>query len=124
MGLVVTCGGGPGVMEGVCRGVQVNAGVAVGLLPGSTAEEANPFLTVAIATGIGEARNALIARAGFCMLVVGDSYGTLSEVALGLQFGKPVFGLSGAARLEGVEHFNDSDSALLAVAHCALSMTR
>lgn len=123
MGLVVACGGGTGVMEGVCRGVQANAGVVVGLLPGVNPEGANPYLSVTIATGIGEARNALIARAGFCILAVGNSYGTLSEVALGLQFGKPVFGLSGAARLEGVMHYNDSDSALLAVAHCVLSLT-
>lgn len=116
MGLTVICGGRHGVMEAVARGASDAGGISIGLLPDATTEHANPYLTHVIATGIGEARNALIARAAFCLVVIGDSYGTLSEVALGLQFGKRVFGLEGAARIDGVEHCRDPDEVLEAVA--------
>jgi len=120
MGLTVICGGRHGVMEAVAQGASDAGGVSIGLLPDATTEHANPYLTHVIATGIGEARNALIARAALCLVVIGDSYGTLSEVALGLQFGKHVFGLEGAARIDGVEHCRDPDEALEAVALCVL----
>jgi hypothetical protein len=102
--LTVICGGRQGVMQAVCEGVARVGGLAVGLLPDADATNANPFVGVAIATGIGEARNALIARASFCLIAIGDSFGTLSEVALGRQFGKLVVGLEGAAKVEGVRH--------------------
>ena len=54
-------------------------------------------------------------------MVVGDSYGTLSEVALGCQFGKRVIGLEGAARVEGVEHVESVERALVEVARCVLN---
>lgn len=122
MGLAVVCGGRHGIMEAAAQGVQERGGIAIGLLPDATPEEANPYLTHVIATGLGEARNALIARAAFCLVAIGDSYGTLSEVALGLQFGKRVFGLAGAARVHGVEHRPDAEAALLAVANHVLAI--
>ena len=122
MGLAVVCGGRQGVMEAVAKGAAEAGGTAIGLLPEADTLEANRYLTLAIATGIGEARNALIARASFCLIAIGDSYGTLSEVALGLQFGKCIFGLEGAARLEGVRHWLDPDAALDCVAFHALGL--
>ena len=104
MGLAVLCGGRQGIMEGAARGATLVGGIAIGLLPHGDPSQANPFVTVAIASGIGEARNAIIAQAGACLIAVGDSYGTLSEVALGLRLGKRVFGLAGAARVDGVVH--------------------
>src|SRR5438132_10804598 len=102
MGLAVLCGGRQGVMEAVARGASKQRGLSIGLLPEPDAHAANAYLSVVLPTGIGEARNAIIARAAFCLVVVGDSYGTLSEVALGLQFGKPVLGLAGAPAIAGV----------------------
>jgi uncharacterized protein (TIGR00725 family) len=116
MGVAVICGGRQGVMEAVAEGVRRAGGVSIGLLPDADPEHANPCLTHVIATGLGEARNAVIARSAFCLVAIGDSYGTLSEVALGLQFGKRVFGLEGAARVPGVEHQGGADAAMLAVA--------
>jgi uncharacterized protein (TIGR00725 family) len=121
MRLAVICGGRQGIMEAVAQGAADEGGVAIGLLPEPTPEAANPYLTHVIATGLGEARNALIARSAFCLVAIGDSYGTLSEVALGLQFGKRVFGLAGAARVHGVEHRADADAALMAVANHVLA---
>ncbi len=121
MGFVVMCGGRHGVMEAVCRGAAMAGGSTIGILPDADPSFANPYVSTVIATGIGEARNALIARAAFCLVAVGDSFGTLSEVALGRQFGKLVIGLEGAARVDGVVHVEEVAAALDRVAHAALA---
>jgi uncharacterized protein (TIGR00725 family) len=120
-GLVVMCGGRHGVMQAVCEGVARVGGVSIGLLPDADPALANPFVSVVIATGIGEARNALIARAALCLIAIGDSYGTLSEVALGRQFGKLVIGLEGAARIDGVQHVASAHAAVTMVAERVLA---
>jgi len=120
MGLVAICGGRQGVMEAVCRGAAQAGGLSIGLLPDADPSFANPHVGVVIATGIGEARNALIARASLCLVVIGDSYGTLSEVALGRQFGKKVIGLEGAAKVDGVIYVDCVDQALAEVARAVL----
>jgi uncharacterized protein (TIGR00725 family) len=122
IGLSVVCGGRQGIMEAVCRGVAASGGISIGLLPEGDASHANPYVTVPVATGIGEARNAIVARSAFCLIVIGDSYGTLSEVALGLQFGRPVLGLLGAARVNGVRQFETVAQAIDAVAEIALGI--
>jgi len=119
-GFMVICGGRHGVMQSVCEGVARVGGVSIGLLPDTDPALANPFVTVALATGIGEARNALVARASFCLIAIGDSFGTLSEVALGRQFGKVVIGLEGAARVDGVLHVATPEAAVQRVAATVL----
>ena len=121
--LTVICGGRQGVMQAVCEGVARVGGLSIGLLPETDPAAANPFVSVAIATGIGEARNALIARASFCLIAIGDSFGTLSEVALGRQFGKLVVGLEGAAKLEGVQHAGTAREAVAMAAEAILGVT-
>jgi len=121
--LTVICGGRQGVMRAVCEGVTRVGGLALGLLPDVDPSSANPFVGVAIATGIGEARNALIARASFCLIAIGDSFGTLSEVALARQFGKLVIGLEGAADVEGVQHVDSPREAVTRVAESILGVT-
>ncbi len=115
-GVPIVCGGRHGVMEAVCEGAARVGGVSIGILPDADPALANPYVTIALATGIGEARNALIARAAFCLIAIGDSYGTLSEVAFGRQFGKLVVGLCGAAQVEGVQRVGAPRDAVLAVA--------
>jgi uncharacterized protein (TIGR00725 family) len=119
-GFIVVCGGRQGVMQAVCEGVARNGGMSIGLLPETDPSQANHYVSVALATGIGEARNALIARASLCLVAIGDSFGTLSEVALARHFGKRVFGLEGAARVDGVEHVADPRDAVTRVAETAL----
>jgi uncharacterized protein (TIGR00725 family) len=121
IGFTIVCGGRHGVMEAACRGAALHDGVTVGLLPDADPALANPHVRVVIATGIGEARNALIARAALCLVAIGDSYGTLSEVALGRQFGKLVVGLEGAARVDGVVHVATAADALERIALFALN---
>jgi len=122
-GFVVVCGGRQGVMQAVCEGVARNGGVSIGLLPETDPTQANPFVSIALATGIGEARNALIARASLCLVAIGNSFGTLSEVALGRHFGKRVLGLEGAPPVDGVEHVDNPQSAIARVAATALALT-
>jgi len=121
MGLSLICGGRGGVMEGACRGAAEAGGIAIGVLPDADPASANPYASVVLASGIGEARNAVIARAALCLVAIGDNFGTLSEVALGRQFGKPVIGLEGAARVEGVVQVATAADALEQVARCVLS---
>ena len=92
---VVVCGGLGGVMEAAALGASQLGGSSLGILPGSDRAEANRHLTMAIATGLGELRNALLVRCCDAVLVVGGSWGTLSEVALALRVGKPVVSLRG-----------------------------
>jgi len=122
MGVTVVCGGLMGVMGAVSKGASENAGTVVGLLPQGDWRDANPYVTVPIATGIGEARNAIIARASLCVVAVGGGYGTVSEMALALQFGVPVFGVFDATSLPGARAVTDVDEALEEVAGVVLAL--
>ena len=121
MGLALICGGRGGVMEAACKGAAEAGGIAIGVLPDAEPTPANPYATVVLATGIGEARNAVIARAALCLVAIGNNFGTLSEVALGRQFGKLVIGLEGAAQVEGVVQVATPAAALEQVARCVLA---
>jgi uncharacterized protein (TIGR00725 family) len=92
-GAVLVCGGMTGVMEAACKGARTEAGTTVGLLPGGDRAQANPYVSVALPTGLGEMRNALIVRAADAVIAVAGEYGTLSEIALALKTGVPVVGI-------------------------------
>jgi uncharacterized protein (TIGR00725 family) len=113
-GAVVVCGGGPGVMEAVCRGARAAGGTTVGLLPGLDRDDANPHLSVAIPTGMGQGRNLLLVRSSDALVAVGGGFGTLSEIALALRTGIPLIGLATWALRLGdhpVEAFGVADDA-------------
>lgn len=88
VGLV--CGGRGGVMEAACRGAQQAGGLTIGILPGTDRASGNPHLTVALPTGLGQARNALVAQAGEAVIAIGGGPGTLSEIALAVKSGRRV----------------------------------
>jgi uncharacterized protein (TIGR00725 family) len=90
LGAVVVCGGRGGVMEAACRGAKEAGGTTVGILPGLDRGEANAYVDVAIATGLGEARNVLVVRAADALVAVGGEWGTLTEIAFALKAGKTV----------------------------------
>jgi len=92
-GAVVVCGGLTGVMEAVAKGVRAAGGLTIGVLPGNDARDANAFIDVPLATGMGEMRNALIVRVAGAIVAIGGGTGTLSEIALALRIGTPVVGL-------------------------------
>jgi uncharacterized protein (TIGR00725 family) len=92
-GAIVACGGRGGVMEAVCRGAAERGGMTVGILPGSDAAEGNAFLRIALPTGMGQARNAILVLAGRAVIAIGGGAGTLSEIGLALKAGRRVIGL-------------------------------
>jgi uncharacterized protein (TIGR00725 family) len=100
-GALLVCGGLGGAMEAACRGAKGEGGKTLGILPGADRSAANRYVDVAIPTGLGEARNALIVRAADALIAIAGGYGTLSEIALALRAGKPVIGL-GTWDIEGV----------------------
>ena len=89
-GAVLVCGGLGGVMQAACRGATAEGGLTVGLLPGDDPSDANHFVDVAIPTGIGYARNFLVASAAQGIIAIGGSIGTLSEMSFALVKGLPV----------------------------------
>ncbi len=80
-------------MEAASRGARTAGGMVIGILYGNDPNQGNPYLTAAVATGLGEARNAIIARTADAVIAVGGEFGTLSEIALALKMGKAVIGL-------------------------------
>jgi uncharacterized protein (TIGR00725 family) len=108
-------------MEAACEGAASAGGMSIGLLPDDEWQAANRFVTIPIATGIGVARNAIIARAGLALVAVGG-YGTLSEIALALQFGRPVLTLLDAPAVSGVRPMDSVEATLDAVCHLVLAL--
>jgi uncharacterized protein (TIGR00725 family) len=114
-GAVLVSGGRGGVMLASCRGAHRRGGLTVGLLPGADRAEGNPFLTVAVPTGLGELRNGLIVRSADAVVAVGGGHGTLSEIALALKLGRPVVGL-GTWEVHGIQHVSTPEEALALIA--------
>lgn len=94
-GHAVVTGGLGGVMAAASRGAAIGEGTVIGILPGPDRSAANPFVTVAIPTDLGELRNALLVRCADIVICVGGSWGTLSEVALAVKTAVPVVMLNG-----------------------------
>ncbi len=117
-GAVLVCGGLGGVMEAACRGAREEGAVTVGVLPGLDRGAANPYVQIALATGLGEARNALVVRAADAVIAVGGEFGTLSEIALALKTGTPVVGVEtwelskGGSPVEAIERAADGEEAV------------
>ena len=80
-------------MEAACRGARSRGGTTVGLLPGSDRSAANGWVQIAIPTGLGEVRNALVVRSADALVAIGGGWGTLSEIALAVKAGRPVIGI-------------------------------
>jgi len=92
-GLTLVCGGLGGVMEAACQGARETGGQTIGILPGISRQDANPYVDIPIVTGLGEARNIIVVRTAQAVIAVDGEYGTLSEIAYALKLGIPVVGL-------------------------------
>ncbi len=90
---VILNGGKNGVMEAVSHGVFENGGLCIGILPGEDMSEANPYLQIALPSGVGLARNEILARAADICIAIGGHYGTLSEIGHALSMDKKVISL-------------------------------
>jgi len=100
-GYHLVCGGGPSTMEAACMGFAEAGGPgrSIGILPREQHEWANAYVDIALPSGIGYARNALVVQAGQAVVAVGGESGTLSEMALAWQFGRPLAVLTSAGGL-------------------------
>lgn len=110
-GAVVVCGGLGGVMAAACRGAGEAGGTALGILPGTSRDDANEWVTVAIPTGMGELRNGLVVRAADAVIAVGGAHGTLAEIALALKTGVPVIGMR-TWDIDGIEPVDSAEAAV------------
>ncbi len=90
---VLVCGGGGGVMEAACRGIQETGGTSIGVLKGRDLSAGNPHLDLRLPSGVGHARNLTVALSGQAMIAVDGRLGTLTELAFALKFDRPVFGV-------------------------------
>jgi len=112
---VLFCGGLGGVMEGAAKGCYQSGGITVGILPGKEKDSANPFITLPIATGLGEGRNLLVVRASDVVVAIAGGYGTLSEIGFALKIGKPVVGLNAWPGIDGVDYVETPEQAIAIV---------
>ncbi len=92
-GAALVCGGMGGVMEAAARGAREAGGVVIGVLPSLSPGDGNEHLTHAVATGVGHARNLAVVASGDAVIAVGGEWGTLSEIALARNLGRPVVGI-------------------------------
>lgn len=122
-GLVLLCGGKGGAMEAACRGARRAGGLTLGLLPDEEWQGANDHVAIPLATGIGPARNAILARAAVALVAVGGAYGTLSEMALAMQFNRLVLALGRAPEVPGAIRCDSPDAAVARVARHLLGMS-
>lgn len=111
-GAALICGGLYGVMEAACHGAKERGGFTIGILPGVSKAEANAFVDLKIVTGLRCARNLIIARTADALIAIDGAYGTLSEIAFGLNFQKPVIGLRSDFRIEGMRHAQSAAEAV------------
>lgn len=113
-GAVLVCGGLGGVMEAASRGAKSAGGLTLGILPHDHKREANAYIDIPVATGMGIGRNVVICRTADAAIAIGGEYGTLSEIAFALQMQKPVIGIS-SWEMEGVIPAKDADEAVAKV---------
>jgi len=93
-GGVVACGGLGGIMRAVCKGAKSEDGITIGILPTEHREHANEYVDIAIPTGLGYARNFLVAKAGEAVIAIAGSAGTLSEMAIAWFSDRPIVALA------------------------------
>lgn len=110
-GAILVCGGLGGVMAAAASGAKKVGGLTLGILPGSAPEEANPYIDIPIATGLGYSRNSLVAMNSDVLIAVDGEYGTLSEIAYGNIYRKKVIGLE-TWDIEGVIPASSAEEAV------------
>ncbi len=122
-GAIVVCGGMGGVMRAAADGASSEGGTVVGILPGGDADAAADGVTIPIPTGLGEARNVIVARASEAVVAIAGEWGTLSEAAFCRKFGIPVIGLA-CSLPEGVVDETAGDAAEAAARALELAEAR
>ena len=99
------------MMEAASRGAKQAGGLTMGILPGNSPQDANPYIDIAIATGLGYGRNSLVAMNSDVIIAIDGQYGTLTEIAYGSIYGKKIIGL-GTWDIEGVIKAESAEEAV------------
>ena len=120
-GVSIVCGGGGGVMEAASRAAAEAGGTVIGIVPGEAVQDANPYCSHVVATGIGHARNLAVVSSGEAVIAIGGEWGTLSEIGFARTIGRPVvtlrsWELNGRERMQGAPGIARADSPEDAVA--------
>jgi len=114
-GAVLVCGGRGGVMEAAARGARERGGHTIGILPGYDKRSANPYIEFAIATGMGEARNAIVVGSADAVIALAGEGGTLAEIGFALKLKRPVVALGAWNEIAGL-HRADTAAAAVTLA--------
>ncbi len=88
-GFIIVCGGLGGIMEAASAGARKADGLVIGILPGNNFNQANPYVNIPIASGIGYLRNGLVVMNSDLVVAIDGKYGTLSELAFCQIYKKP-----------------------------------
>jgi uncharacterized protein (TIGR00725 family) len=123
-GAVLMNGGRTGVMESAAAGARKEGGHTIGILPGDDRRGANPHIEFAIATGIGEARNAVIVASADAVIALAGEGGTLAEIGFAKKFGKPIVALDSWPEIEGLRRAETPTDAVALALKLAASNTR
>lgn len=120
-GVALVCGGGGGVMEAASRAAAEASGTVIGIVPGESVADANPYCSHVVATGIGHARNLAVVSSGEAVIAIGGEWGTLSEIGFARVIGHEVVALrswelNGRERMAGGPGVVAADTAQEAVA--------
>ncbi|MGD2295231.1 MAG: TIGR00725 family protein [Candidatus Aminicenantes bacterium] len=110
-GAVLVCGGLSGVMEAAAKGAKQAGGLTLGILPGNSPNDANPYIDISVATGMGYTRNSLVAMNADILIAVNGQYGTLTEVAYGFIYEKKIIGL-GTWNIKGIQTAASAEEAV------------
>jgi uncharacterized protein (TIGR00725 family) len=111
-GATVVTGGLGEVMAAAARGAKGAGGTTIGILPGETRADANPWLDHVVVTGIGHGRNLAVVASGDAVIAVGGRYGTLAEIGFALTLGRPVVVLEPGWEVDGAQRAHTSAEAV------------
>ena len=111
-GATVVTGGLGEVMAAAARGAKAAGGTTIGILPGETRVDGNPWLDHVVVTGIGHGRNLAVVASGDAVIAVGGRYGTLAEIGFALTLGRPVIVLEPGWQVEGTQRAQTPEEAV------------
>ncbi len=123
-GAVLLNGGRTGVMEAAAAGARKEGGHTIGIIPGHDRRDANRHIEFAIATGIGEARNAVIVASADAVIALAGEGGTLAEIGFAKKFGKPIVALDSWPEIGGLRRAGSPVDAVALALRLARSSSR
>ena len=101
-GAVLINGGRGGVMRAAAEGARDAGGHVIGIIPGYDRASANEFIEFVVATGMGEARNAIIIASCDAVVALAGEGGTLAEIGFAMKMRRPIVALNSWPEIAGL----------------------